>query len=147
MARRWEQSRPAEIVTLRHPLGPRLGSTGPDLGFGLKLAKQVGSRAVLTDGEHLDDVVAGCFACGARRASTFHRAPVVYDMEWAFTLWGFMPGAPEALIGFRVPLFAGAAHDYNRQRVIADTVPQAALWLAPAQVAAQLGDWQSLLAI
>jgi len=146
-ALRWEQTRPAEILALRHPLGPRLGSTGPNLGFGLKLAKKVGSRAVLTSGEHLEDAVVGCFACGARRASTFHRAPVVHDMEWAFALWGFMPGAPAALVACRVPLFAGAAHDYSQQRAIADAVAQSALWLTPAQVAERLDNWQSLLVI
>ncbi|MGC8627089.1 MAG: hypothetical protein ACP5VR_05940 [Acidimicrobiales bacterium] len=146
-ARRWEQKRPAEIVALRHPVGLRLGSTGPNLGFGLKLAKKVASRAVLTSGEHLEDAVAGCFVCGARRASTFHRAPVVHDMEWAFTLWGFMPGAPAALVAYRAPLFAGASHDYVRQRAIADALAQAALLLTTAQVSERLDNWQSLLVI
>ncbi len=143
-ALRWEQDRPAEIVTLRPPVGPRLGSTGPDLGFGLKLAKDVAARAVLSPGEHLEDAVSGCFACGARRASSLHRAPVIYDMEWSYTLWGFFPGAPEGLVAYRAPLFAGAAHEYSRQRAIADLVPEAALRLSPAQVASQLGDWRRL---
>ncbi len=85
----WEQDRPAEIVSLRMPVGRRLGSTGSDLGFGLKLANLVAERAVIREGEHLDDVVAGCFSCGARRSSTFKRSPVIYDMEWAFALWGY----------------------------------------------------------
>jgi len=144
-AGRWEQDRPAEVLSLRHPLGPRFGSTGPDLGFGLKLAKLVASRAVLGDGEQLDDAIVGCFACGSRRASVHHRGPVVHDMEWAFTLWGFMPGAPASLVAFRAPLFAGAAHDYDRQRAIADRVRQGAFRLAPSEVASALGDWQRLL--
>ena len=46
------------------PIGRRFGSTGSDLGYGLKLANLVAERAVLREGEHLDDVVAGCFSCG-----------------------------------------------------------------------------------
>jgi hypothetical protein len=143
-ALRWEQDRPAEIEALHHPLGPRFGSTGPDLGFGLKMAKQLAPRAVLSPGEHLEDVVLGCFACGARRASTFHRAPVIYDMEWAYTLWGFFAEAPEGLVTYRASIFAGASHDYSRQRAVADSVPETALRLSPAQVASQLGSWRAL---
>ena len=62
---------------------------------------------MLGEGEHIADAIAGCFACGTRRSSTFHRGPVIYDMEWAFTLWGFMPGAPADLVAYRRPLFAG----------------------------------------
>ena len=36
--RHWSHDRPAEIASLRQPVGARLGSTGSDLGFGLKLA-------------------------------------------------------------------------------------------------------------
>lgn len=141
----WLQERPAEITSLRQPTGPRLGATGPDLGFGLKLAKRVSERAVLAEGEHLDDVVTGCFACGARRASHFHRAPVIHDMEWAFTLWGFMPGAPEDLVAFRSPLFAGLSHDYSRCRALVDMVPQEVISLSPAEVGARLSQWASWL--
>ncbi len=143
--RHWSQDRPAEIASLRQPVGARLGSTGSDLGFGLKLAKRVAERAVLSDGEDVADAIAGCFACGTRRSSTFHRSPVIYDMEWAFTLWGFLSDAPADLVAYRRPLFAGAHHDYSRQRVVADSVPEAALRLAPADVRAGLANWRKLL--
>jgi hypothetical protein len=130
----WHQDRPAELADLRHPEGPELGATGPDLGFGLKLANRVAERAVLAEGEHRADAVAGCFACGTRRASLYHRAPVVHDMELAFTVWGFLPGAPEELVAFRRPLFAGVAHDYNRQRALVDMVSEDVLRMSPAQV-------------
>lgn len=144
----WEQDRPAEIVGLRQPEGPGFGATASDLGFGLKLANRVAERAVLTDGEHLDDVVAGCFTCGARRASVFHRSPVIYDMEWAFALWGyweFPDGVPEDLVSFRKPIFAGAAHDYSRQRAIADLVREDAIRLTPAAVQATARNWRHRL--
>jgi hypothetical protein len=141
----WAQDRPAEIVSLRQPVGPRFGSTATDLGFGLKLAKMVGEKAVLAEGEHLDDVVAGCFGCGGRRASVFHRGPVIYDMEWAFALWGyweFPDGVPEDLIDFRKPIFAGAAHDYYRQRAIVDLVRESAVRLSPAAVRSSARNWR-----
>ena len=105
------------------PTGRRhLGATEYDLGFGLKLANRVAERAVLGEGEHLADAVSGCFSCGTRKSSFFHRSPVIYDMEWAFTLWGFMEGAPEDLIAFRRPFFVGVAEDYYRQREIVGRV-------------------------
>lgn len=141
----WEQDRPAELLNLRPPAGAQFGATGPDLGYGLKLANRVAERAVLSDGEHLGDAVAGCFACGGRRASWYHRAPVIYDMEWAFTIWGFLPGAPDDLVAFRRPLFAGAEHDYTRQRAIADMVPEDAFGLSPADVQTGLKTWRKWL--
>ena len=144
--RSWVQDRPAELVSLRPPTGPRFGATGSDLGFGLKLAQLVAQRAVLAEGEHHEDMVAGCFATGSRRASIFHRAPVVHDMELSFTMWGFMPGAPPELVVFRRPLFAGVAHDYSRERALVDDVEEAALRLSPSVVASGLAaNWRSWL--
>jgi len=141
----WSQDRPAEIVSLRQPEGGSFGAPGSDLGFGLKLAHRVAERAVLSEGEHLDDVVSGCFGCGTRRSSFFHRAPVIYDMEWAFTLWGFMEGAPEELTAFRRPLFVGAAEDYYRQRDIVGRVRDEAIRLSPSEVKANLAKWRDWL--
>jgi hypothetical protein len=140
----WRQDRPAEIADLRAPEGPELGATGPDLGFGLKLAKRVAEKAVLSEGERLEDAVLGCFLCGARRASLYHRAPVVHDMELAFALWGFLPGAPSELVSFRRPIFAGVSHDYSQQRALVDMVSEEVLRLTPEQVKAGLdANWRS----
>ena len=38
------------------PTGRRLGSHGPDLGYGMKLARTFADRVVVTEGETLDDV-------------------------------------------------------------------------------------------
>lgn len=141
----WAQERPAELVTLRPPEGARFGATGPDLGFGLKLAKRVGERAVLAEGEHAEDVLAGCFACGTKRSSTFHRAPTIYDMEWAFGLWGFLHGAAADLVAYRRSVFAGAGHDYSRQRGVADLVPDQVVRMSPRDVQAGLADWSRWL--
>jgi hypothetical protein len=145
----WEQDRPAEIVSLRQPRGAQLGSTASDLGYGLKLANLVADRSVLSEGEHRDDVVLGCFSCGGRRASVFRRSPVIYDMEWAFALWGYWDypdGPPKELVAFRKPIFAGAGHDYYRQRAIADLVREPALGLSPDDVRAGIRNWQDWIA-
>ena len=66
--------------------------------------------------------------------------PVIYDMEMAFAMWGFLGEAPPGLVAFRIDLFPGAAHDYERQRVIATWSWRTPSGLAPAQVAARLGE-------
>ena len=139
--------RPAEPVDLQPPSGPRFGTTGPDLGYGLKLARRLEPRLVLSPGEHMEDVIAGGFACGGRRAAFFGRAPVIYDMEWAFGLWGYLGDGPDELIEWRKRLFRGAAEHYWDQREIVDAVKVDALRLTPAEVKAKLADWKELLIV
>ncbi len=141
----WRQDRPGDLVDLEAPTAPRFGRTGPDLGYGLKLAKRFGDRIELAAGESADDAVAGCFACGTRRAASFGRAPVIYDMEWAYGLWGYLGGAPDDLVAARVPLFRGASHHYWDQRGIVDAVMAPTLRLTPAQVREQLASWRQLV--
>jgi hypothetical protein len=143
--RAWRSTRPGEVLDPVPPKGRAFGSAGPDLGYGLKLARMLVARLLLTEGEHTADAVAGCFAVGAKRAAMFGRAPVIFDMELAYTLWGFLGDAPEGLIAFRKPLFAGAAHEYAGQRKIVDRVKESTLRLTVAQVGAKLSDWKNLL--
>jgi len=143
----WYQERPAEQTELAQPRGPRFGSTGPDLGYGLKLARRLIPRLQLTEGEHEDATVAGCFACGTRRSAQFGRAPVIYDMEWAYTLWGFLGGAPDDLVSWRKRMFSGAAEHYWDQREIVDAVRLETLALTAAQVRERLGSWKELLIV
>jgi hypothetical protein len=143
--RAWRSDRAGEAANPVPPTGSRFGSTGPDLGYGLKLARRLQPQLKLGEGEHAADAIAGCFAVGAKRAASFGRAPVIFDMELAYTLWGFLEGAPADLVAFRAPLFRGAAHEYWEQRSIVDRVKASTLRLTPAQVRAQLSDWKSLL--
>jgi hypothetical protein len=144
VARPWYQQRPAELRG-RAPRGGMLGNPGPDAGYGMKLARQLADRIQLRPGESAGDAVVGCFAVGQSRAALLGRAPVVYDMELAYTLWGFFGGAPDELIAFRGPVFRGAAHHYENQRAIVDRVPESTLLLKPAEVQARLGEWRTLL--
>jgi hypothetical protein len=141
----WRQDRPGDQVSLTPPGDGRFGVTGPDLGYGLKLAKRFADRLQLAPGESVVDAIAGCFACGTRRSATIGRAPVIYDMEWAYTLWGYLGDAPAALVDLRSELFRGAAHHYWVQREIVDAVAPSTLALAPAEVRARLTDWSSLI--
>jgi len=144
-ARPWRAERPGDLRGPDRPSGPGLGAPGPDQGYALKLARLFADRLQLTEGERLDDATAGCLGVALRRAALFGRAPVVWDLELAFTLWGFLGGAPADLIAEQVKLFLGAAHDYWYQRAIADRVPDETLQLTPAQVRDRLQDWRSLM--
>jgi hypothetical protein len=144
-AQPWRADRPSELAMPGLPVGPRLGSPGPDLGYGMKLARMLLDKIVVPEGESGEDAFAGCFAVGAKRASGFGRAPVIYDFQVAYTLWGWMAGAPADLVAFRRPLFQGASHEYEKQREIADRTPPETVAMAPADAAASLVDWRSLL--
>ena len=143
-AARWLADRPADFPA--PPQGDRFGRTGPDQGYGLKLARRFVDRIETSAGEHKADAVAGCLAIGLKRAALFGRAPVIYDFELAFTLFGYLGGAPADLVEYRKHLFEGAAHHYWDQRVIADKVTDATLRLTPADVRSRLANWRDLLA-
>jgi hypothetical protein len=145
--RQWYLDRPAEQTDLEQPRGPRFGATGPDLGYGLKLARRMEPRLQLAKDEHMEDVIAGGFASGSKRSAHFGRAPVIYDMEWAFGLWGFLGGAPDDLIDWRRELFKGAAEQYWDQREIVDAIRPEALSLLPLEVRERLPSWRELFIV
>jgi hypothetical protein len=141
----WTQSRPSELRSTTAPSGPRLGTPGPDQGFALKLARRFEDRLELAEGESAEDAIAGCTGVAMRRAASYGRAPVIYDAAFSFTLWGFLGGAPDALLVRRAPLFRSAAHHYEAQRAIADCVLPATLRLTADEVGERLTSWPDLL--
>ena len=141
----WTTSRPSELRGTRAPAGAFLGTPGPDQGFALKLARRFEDRLVLAPDEHAEDAISGCTAVAMRRAASYGRAPVIHDLTLAFTLFGFLPGAPADLVSAREPLFRSASHHYQAQRTIADCVPETTLRLTPQQVAEQLDSWRDLM--
>ncbi len=143
----WTASRPSELRGTRAPSGTFLGTPGPDQGFALKLARRFEDRLVLAPGEHVEDAVSGCTAVAMRRSAGYGRAPVVHDLTLAFTLWGFLEGAPADLVEAREPLFRAASHHYQVQRTIADCVPESTLRMTPEGVAERLGEWRTLLVL
>ena len=143
----WKADRPADLRADGQPHGPKFGSPGPDQGYALTLARRFDDRLQLAAGERKEDVVAGCLGVATKRSSLFGRAPVIYDLELAFTLWGFLDTPPEYLVEFRKPLFEGARHDYSEQREISDLVPDETLRMTPQQVRERLGQWRELLTV
>ena len=142
----WLSDRPAEIRG-GQPVGRHLGRPGPDQGYVLHLVRNFDDKLKVVAPETREDAVAGCVPVALARASLFGRAPVVYDLELAFGLWGFLDQAPADLVEFRRPLFAGASHHYWDQRDIVDLVPESTLRLTPAAVRGRLGEWRSLLLV
>ncbi|MGH9070689.1 MAG: hypothetical protein ACRDX8_05870, partial [Acidimicrobiales bacterium] len=121
------------------------GLTGPDQGYALHLAERFHQLLVLAPGDSAEDAVAGCLGVALRRASAFDRAPVIFDLELAFTLWGFLAAEPADLVAWRRPLFSSAAHDYWVQREIAARVLPETLCLTPAQVRERLSAWRQMV--
>ena len=144
----WRLGRPAEIAG-RQPVGDRLGAQGPDQGYALTLANLLSSEIRLQEGERLDDAIRGCLGIALRRASRFGRAPVIHDLRFAFTMWGwFLDQPPADLVARRKKSFAGLGnvlHHYADARDLVDMVPETTYLLSPEQVkAATPGSWRAL---
>jgi hypothetical protein len=147
----WMPDRPGDIEGAQ-PSGPRLGAQGPDQGFALRSAERRRPKLRLQAGEQVDDVIRGCLGVALRRASMFSRAPVVHDLDIAFTIWGFYDEQPPAeLVELRRPMFEGlrhVAHHYMDARAVADQPPESTLRLTPAEVSERYpAEWRSLLGL
>jgi len=129
--------------------GGRLGSQGPDQGFVLKLTSVFDRKLHLVDGEYRGDVDAGCVAVALKRASLFHRAPVVHDLRIAYTLFGFLDENPDSeLVEFRKSAFDQVHYSFHyfERRAIADLVPDEVLGQMPDGVASRYReDWRDQL--
>lgn len=147
----WTPGRPGDIDGFQ-PDGPRLGDQGPDQGFALRIAAKRRPKLVLQAGEHADDVIRGCVGVATRRASIFSRAPVVHDVDIAFTIWGFYDrDPPEELVVLRRRMFEGlrhVSHHYAEAREVADLPPDATMRMTPAQVSdAYPARWRELVGV
>lgn len=145
---RWMAGRPGEIEG-RQPHGERLGFQGPDQGYALTLARLVQDQIRLQQGELLDDAVRGTVAIALRRASRYGRAPVMHDIRFALTLWGWTLESPSAdLVVRRREAFVGCGsvlHGYTDARDLADMVPETTLSMTPEQLASSMpGSWRAL---
>ena len=137
--------RPGEMRTPRSSRGAGFGSPGPDQGYALKLAHGLASTIVLAPHEERHDVEVGAALIASKRASLFGRAPSVYDLQVALGLFGYLAEAPQDLVEYRGSLFQAVSHRWVAQRELVDSVPEAALRLAPAEAAASASTWRSTL--
>lgn len=142
----WLPHRAAELRPGAFRSRPGTGVPGPDQGYALLLARRLTPRLVLTPGEHAEDVVAGALAIALTRASLFGRAPVIVDLELAFSAFGYLSDATADLVAARREAFAGAAHDYLVQRRLARVIPDRMLRMSPATLAADPAAVLGLLA-
>lgn len=129
----------------------RLGAQGPDQGFALTLTSLFDTKIILQDGEYRGDVDAGCVGVATKRASLFHRAPVIHDLRIAYTLFGFLDeNANSELLAFRKEAFAEIHYSFHyfERRAIADMVSTDVLMQNPDQVAMRYNkDWRDQLRI
>jgi hypothetical protein len=146
-ARPWRANRPGEVGPSQ-PWGPRFGTPGPDQGYALCLTEARRDEVVVTEGESVDDALTGSVGVALKRASLFGRAPVVYDVTVALTVWGFLGQAPADLVALRRPLFQAAVHHYEDQRAIAAAVPERTLRLPHVVVLERYpAEWRGLLGL
>ncbi|NBY58329.1 MAG: hypothetical protein EBQ57_08575 [Actinobacteria bacterium] len=127
----------------------RLGHPGPDQGYVLSLAERMRPRVKVTSGESVDDAIQGCIGIALRRASVYGRAPVIHDLDIAFTMWGFFLDAPPAdLVAARKQLFEGVSnvvHHYVEARQLVDMVPDSTMRMTPEMVRKSMpNSWRAL---
>lgn len=144
----WQLGRPGDIVG-QQPSGAYLGHQGPDQGFALTIARRVSHKIRVQSGESLDDAIRGTVAIALRRASMYGRAPVIHDVTFALTIWGWLLDSPPAdLLGRRKELFGGlghAAHSYYEARELVDLVPETTFKLSNETLASQMPmSWRAL---
>lgn len=144
-------NRPGETFGLASSDVGRLGAQGPDQGFALTLTSLFDTKIVLTDGEYRGDVDAGCVPVATKRASLFHRAPVVHDLRIAYTLFGFLDeNAPQDLVEFRKKAFAEVHYSFHyfERRAIVDLVSNEVLMQTPDAVATRYrSDWRDQVSV
>jgi hypothetical protein len=144
----WLPTRPGDLHG-ENPQGDRFGHPGPDQGYAYVLAKRLRDRLHLEHGEGIDDVMAGCVGVALKRASLLGRAPVIYDLMVAYTVWGYLDDAPPAaLVAIRKQAFDEVAlplHYAERQRIVAAVHDDALRKLHTAIADDHAADWRALL--
>ncbi|MGZ4675629.1 MAG: hypothetical protein ACXVJ7_02415 [Acidimicrobiia bacterium] len=143
-ARGWWADRPGDSETT--PAGPLTGTPGPNVGFGLTLARRAKDRIRLDTGEHAEDATAVVAELAMKRAAGFGRAPIKADVDVAIELLGYGSPVTEEIRRWRPALVRGADHDYVGRRAIADAVPWSVLRLGRNELGDQLRPVRAALA-
>jgi hypothetical protein len=156
--RPWQADRPADFQPGRLVTGHGRGVQGPDQGYALRLARRFEEKLSLASGESFEDVSAAGVAIALRRASLFGRAPVIADLELAFSLLGCLGSsgergvggagaaadAPADLVAWRAARSKGLSHHPVEARELAEAVPESTLRLRAADVVGSVASWRSL---
>ena len=125
-ARGWRATRPGDIDPAVGVgcQGVLFGTPGPDGGYALALAERFRDRITVVSPETIADAEELAAGLAMRRAALFGRAPVICDLEVAFTLFGWLGDPPQELVGWRRFAVAGVEHDYARRVALVDAVPE-----------------------
>lgn len=131
------------------PQGGLYGNHGPDIGYAYRLVHMVSDKLHLAAGESRHDVEGGGIAVAMRRAALCGRAPILADLDVAFTIWGYYDDQPASgLRVLRAEMFEGSGnpiHGYDLRREISNVVSEHALLMTPPAVtAAHSQDWAGL---
>lgn len=144
----WRTGRPGDLNS-EQPSGGPMGHQGPDQGYALHLCSVFRDQLHVTEREDLADVERGCVQIALKRASLFGRAPVIYDLEIAYRIWGFLDDEADlGLIEIREQRFEGVseAHHYADARALVTTVGDEVLMMTPGEIEDRhVADWASLL--
>lgn len=143
-AHRWTADRPGDMVP---GSGDLRGDPGPDSGYALTLATAFRDRLDVAYPETAHDAEVVGAELAMRRGSIFGRAPIMADLELAFTLFGWLGGAPPELVEWRRFAVADIGHAYPRRRALVNDVPEASLRIRPEEARSQLSRWRGLLGV
>lgn len=125
--RPWAPHRPSEFRAGPRSFGAAAGAPGPDQGYALHLAALVSGRVVLGPGEQREDALCAAVVIALARASSFGRAPVMKDLEFALSAFGYFEVQDADTSARRHRFVTGLSHDYFRQREVANLCDEAAL--------------------
>lgn len=143
--RGWRATRPGEVGPAGQPKGFLFGKPGPDAGYALDLGGRFEGLLELAPGEGFRDALACGAGLGMRRAADAGRAPVLADLELAFTVLGYLGGAPPELVEWRRQRVEGSARHDTQVRHLVDDVPIETLRLKAASARGRLDRWRLLL--
>jgi hypothetical protein len=62
------------------------------------------------------------------------------DIEVGMQIMGYLGGAPEDFVEWRVRAVKGARHDYYERRALVDAIPEDILRLVPSALLAHLAE-------
>lgn len=130
-ARAWVPDRPGDEVANGQPHGPMLGVPGPNVGYALTLAERMSGDLAIAPHEHVSDALSVISELAMKRAASFGRAPVIYDLECAGLVLGYLGGCTPDFAAWRTAAVEGCHEHYPRCRAICDAVDLDTLRLPP----------------
>ncbi len=142
----WTQPRAGKITPTDRSKRRLLGTPGPGQGYALRLIKEKFAKIVLSDGEEHEDVATGLSVIIGKRAASFGRSPISYDVDFFIQLFGFDGSPDNELLNFRTMFFKGAGHSYMVQRQLADAIPESTIKLTSDALSA-VKHWRQLFRI